>query len=90
MYQPETVKEAWRLDALRACMDSQDINLNLLDSRGGDLLSLKDIILMKEIKRPKHESYIMLSDTLDTEHGATTSKDQTLILKRTKLIFNEK
>ena len=60
----------------------------------GELLSLRDIMLMPasiDKSKKKVETYIMLSNELETKNdGDESEKDQTIIVKRSNLIFNDK
>ena len=75
------IQEAWRINALRTG--------NLNDSLHGELLSLKGIINMKAQERPDkvNELYIMLKDDFEINQRPD---DMTLIVKREKLVFNDK
>ena len=51
-----------------------------------ELVSLQDIILSKVTSRKVFEAYVKLQESLENDHV----NDSTLILKRTKLLFNDK
>ena len=85
--EPDTQNEAWKLSALRAIIDhSIDAQRNMDDSL--ELFSLQDIILSKVTRRKVFEAYVKLHENLENDHETNT--DSTLILKRTKIFFNDK
>ena len=90
LYEQESGTEAWAINALRARIG---IDNDPQSTDRGDLLSLKDIMLFKaENKEDKiQEAYIMLDDDLGDKEGPDSIKhDQTMIVKRTNLLFNNK
>ena len=87
----ETVAETWKLEALRVMMDiAQDTNDDMLSERR-ELVSLEEIFLTtKDNNSPQEESYIMLAKGEDKDEEKSRDKDLILVVKRSKLIFNDK
>ena len=90
---PETSDEAWRLNALRAQIDSEiNMDHNLFAS-SHDLVSLQAIFRMQKPSNDDRtlESYIMLHEGIEKlKNFSSTNCDQSLIVKRSKLIFNDR
>ena len=100
VYNPETTNQQWQANALRILIPS-DINTQRRESRGhevhlssnrAELLSLRDVIVRKvDIDAGTTEAYIMLNAE-SHEMGESVSgiaSDKTLIIKRSKIIFDE-
>ena len=90
---PETSDEAWRLNALRAQIDAEIAIDHDLHASSHDLVSLKAIFRMEKPTNNDKilESYIMLHEGIEKlENFSSTNCDQSLIVKRSKLIFNDR
>ena len=95
LYRQESPEEAWRLNALRARMDNDsEIPIETLPGEGDQrLISLKEIMLDTKLcqEDESHEAYIMLDEEMETREDHVNSKyDQTLIVKRASLLYNDK
>ena len=66
--EPESVDEAWKLNALRSVIESTFDAQNNLD-KSLELISLKDIILVGKRDRKTFEAYIKLQEGLKTRYG---------------------
>mgnify|MGYP001343047204 CR=1 FL=1 len=81
------------MNALRALIDPSIDRESDLFKTQSELFSLNDIFKRKDPNNDGQfvESYIMLHEEIEQEHEFNSeTKDITLVVKRQKLIFNEK
>ena len=95
LYEPDPIEEMWKLNAIRGIMNSDG------SSGGGStiaarhcLISLEDIIKRKEsLNQQATEAYTLVDSHLQSSRDTNRmgkAHDSTLIVKRAKLIFNDK
>ena len=90
IYEEESPQRAWKLNALRARIDSE-----VVCTSSGELISLQEIMLASNVfdedSEVAIEAYTMLDSGIDDkEDNDSTFEDRTLIVKRANLQFNNK
>ncbi len=84
LYENESPRYAWKLNALRAQIDSSHVNTS-----NEELVSLEEIMLDKDrIEEDSRlfEAYIMLDGSIeDKEDHESSVTDRTLVVKRANL-----
>ena len=83
-----SIDQIWRINALRAMIDPDP---SFVSSSRRELFSLRDIIRLNHNDDADQEAYLMLHDHMENAQEADgKSLDKTLLVKRTKLMFNDK